>query len=194
MINTKISKPTLVNIVLLGGFTIYFLVPPNFEFLIYAVTLSAVIYLIERTDRVFGYGLPAKIGFSTWLFLHLGGGAFHINGGRWYDTILIDIVGEPYNILRYDQALHTFCYFVITLFIYAVVRHIGKEKANRLVICLITALAAMGVSATNEIIEFSAVVFFNSDGVGGYYNNALDLVFNLTGVIPAIAVAARVRK
>ncbi len=194
MINTKISKPTLVNIVLLGGFTIYFLVPPNFEFLIYAVTLSAVIYLIERTDRVFGYGLPAKIGFSTWLFLHLGGGAFHINGGRWYDTILIDIVGEPYNILRYDQALHTFCYFVITLFIYAVVRHIGKEKANRLVICLITALAAMGVSATNEIIEFSAVVVFNSDGVGGYYNTALDLVFNLTGVIPAIAVAARVRK
>ncbi len=194
MISTKISKPTLVNIVVLGGFTIYFLVPPNFEFLIYAVTLSAVIYLIERTDRVFGYGLPARVGFSIWLFGHLGGGAFYINGCRVYDTILIDIVGEPYDIWNYDQALHTFCYFVITLFIYAVVRHIGKEKANRLVICLITALAAMGVSATNEIIEFSAVVVFNSGGVGGYYNNALDLVFNLAGIIPAIAVASRLRK
>ncbi len=31
--------------------------------------------------------------------LHLGGGVFYINGDRWYDTILIDIVGEPYNIL-----------------------------------------------------------------------------------------------
>ncbi len=194
MIGTKISKSTLVNIVVLAAFTVYYLVQRNSEFLVYAVTLTAAIYLIEKTDHIFGYGLPAKIGFSTWLFLHLGGGAFHINGRRWYDTILIDIVGEPYNILRYDQVIHTFCYFVITFFIYAVVRHISKEKANRLVICLITALAAMGVSATNEIIEFSAVVVFNSDGVGGYYNNALDLVFNLAGVIPAIAVAAKTRK
>ena len=194
MIITKISKSTLVNIVLLAVFTVYYLVQRDSEFLIYAVTLTAVIYLIEKTDSVFGYGLPVKIGFSTWLFLHLGGGAFKINGCRWYDTILIDIVGEPYNILKYDQAIHTFCYFVITLFIYAVVRHISKENANRLVICLITALAAMGVSATNEIIEFSAVVIFNSGGVGGYYNNALDLVFNLAGVIPAIAVAAKARK
>ena len=134
MISTKISKTTLLNIVLLTAFTIYYLTQRNAEFLVYAVTLSAVIYLIEKTDHAFNYGLPAKIGFSTWLFLHLGGGAFHINGQRWYDTILIDIVGEPYNILRYDQALHTFCYFVITLFIYAVVRHISKEKANRIVI------------------------------------------------------------
>ena len=194
MISTKISKPTLVNIVVLGGFTVYFLVCLKVEFLVYVVTLWPMIYLIERTDRVFGYGLPAKIGFSTWLFLHLGGGTFKINGDRWYDTILIHIVGEPYDILKYDQALHTFCYFVITLFIYAVVRHISKEKANRLVICLITALGAMGVSATNEIIEFSAVVVFGSTGVGDYFNNALDLVFNLAGVIPAIAIAAKARK
>ncbi len=194
MINTRISKNTLVNIVLLASFTVYYLVQLNSEFLIYVVTISAMIYLIEKTDRVFTYGLPAKIGFSTWLFLHLGGGAFKINGARWYDTILIDIVGDPYHILKYDQALHTFCYFVITLFVYAVVRHISKEKANPLAVCLTTAFAAMGISAMNEIVEFSAVVAFNSSGVGGYYNNALDLVFNLAGVIPAIAVAARVRK
>ncbi len=194
MIITKISKPTLVNIVLLASFTVYYLMQLNSEFLIYVVTISAMIYLIEKTDRVFNYGRPARVGFSTRLFLHLGGGAFYINGTRWYDTILIDIVGEPYHILKYDQALHTFCYFVITLFIYAIVRHISKEKANPLAICLITALASMGISAMNEIVEFSAVVVFNSGGVGGYYNNALDLVFNLAGVIPAIAVAARVRK
>ncbi len=194
MISTKISKPTMVNAVVLAGFTVYFLVWLKVEFLVYVVTLWPVIYLIEKTDHVFGYGRPARIGFSIWMFLHLGGGTFEINGRRWYDTILIDIVGEPYNILRYDQALHTFCYFVITLFIYAIVRHISKEKANPLAICLITALASMGVSAMNEIIEFSAVVVFNSTGVGGYYNNALDLVFNLAGVIPAIAVAAKARK
>ncbi len=194
MIKTKISKLTLVNIVVLAGFTVYYLVQRNPEFLIYVVTISAMIYLIEKTDRIFNYGLPAKIGFSTWLFLHLGGGAFHINGNRWYDTILIDIVGEPYHILKYDQAIHTFCYFVITLFIYAIVRHISKEKANPLTICLITAFASMGISAMNEIVEFSAVVFFGSTGVGDYFNNALDLVFNLAGVIPAIAIAEKARK
>lgn len=194
MIKTKISKLTLVNIVVLAGFTVYYLVQRNSEFLIYVVTLSAVIYLIEKTDRIFNYGLPAKISFNIWLFLHLGGGAFHINGQRWYDMILIDIVGEPYHILKYDQAIHTFCYFAITLFIYTVVRHISKENANRLAICLITALAAMGVSATNEIVEFSAVVVFGSTGVGDYFNNALDLVFNLAGVIPAITIAAKARK
>lgn len=44
----------------------------------------------------------------------------------------------------------------------------------------------MGVSAVNEIIELSAVVFFNSSGVGDYYNNALDMVFNLAGIMIAV--------
>ena len=53
MISTKVSKPTLVNIVLLAGFTVYYLMQLNSEFIIYVVTISAMIYLIEKTDRVF---------------------------------------------------------------------------------------------------------------------------------------------
>ena len=54
---------------------------------------------------------------------------------------------------------------------------------------MIAALASLGLSAINEIIEFSTVAFFNADGVGGYHNNALDLVFNLMGILLAIAIA-----
>ena len=46
-------------------------------------------------------------------------------------------------------------------------------------------LGGMGIGALNEIIEFAAVVIFGQTGVGGYWNTALDLVFNLLGAIAA---------
>lgn len=187
MNDRMISKTTLIDIVILAGFTVLFLVRANFEFLIYTVTLSGLIYLLERTDRMMKYSCLAKWGFTVWLAAHLVGGSVNINGQRLYDTVLINIVGQPYYILRYDQAIHTFCYFVMTLFIGSVVLHISSEKASRAAIITVVALASLGVSAVNEIVELSAVVFFNSSGVGDYYNNALDMVFNLAGIMIAVA-------
>ncbi len=44
----------------------------------------------------------------------------------------------------------------------------------------------MGFGAFNEIIELLAVLLFDAtQQVGGYLNNALDLVFNLIGSIIA---------
>lgn len=189
-----LSRTTLANIVVLCGFTVFFLLKANYEFLIYAVTLGVAIYLIERTDKIFHFSRLAKVGFGVWLFLHLAGGAFHINGERVYDTMLVSILGEPYHIFKFDQAIHMFCYFVITLFLYSMVVYISADRASRIVTLIIAGLASMGVSALNEIIEFSAVVFFNSEGVGGYYNNSLDLVFNLIGILAAVAVAGKVWK
>ena len=41
---------------------------------------------------------------------------------------------------------------------------------------------AMGVGAFNEILELIAVVFLGAaEQVGDYFNNALDLFFNLIG-------------
>ena len=189
MLKGKSSMSTLVNIVILLGFTIYFLAKQNYEFLVYAATILLLIWFIARTDKIFNYTGIAKIGFSLWLFLHLLGGSVYINGTRLYDTILIKVLGEPYSIFKYDQAIHLFCYFVMTIFIYSIVLYISRDKASRIVVSLITALASLGLSAVNEIIEFSTVAFFASDGVGGYHNNALDLVFNLVGIILAIAIA-----
>jgi hypothetical protein len=189
-----LSKITLANVVVLCGFTVFFLIKANYEFLIYAVTLGVAIYLIERTDKVFHYSRLAKVGFGVWLLLHLSGGSFYINGERVYDTMLISILGEPYHIFKFDQAIHMFCYFVITLFLYSMVVYISADRASRIVTLVIVGLASMGVSALNEIIEFSAVVFFNSQGVGGYYNNSLDLVFNLIGILAAVVVAGKVWK
>ncbi len=170
-------------------FTIYFIIVGNYEFLLYTVTLGLLIYLIAISDKIFKYSQLAKWGFTVWLFSHLGGGAFKINGLRLYDTILIDILGDPFFILKYDQAIHLLCYFVITLFVYAIVVHVAKanrKKIDNFVVGLMAFLGGMGISAINEIIEFSTVVFFGSTGVGGYYNNALDLIFNAVGCLLAV--------
>ena len=185
----KLSTHTLVNIIILLGFMIYFLMNQNYEFLVYAATIVVLIWFIEKTDKIFNYTTLAKTGFSLWLLLHLLGGSVYINGIRLYDMVLIKVLGEPYNIFKYDQAIHLFCYFVMTIFIYSIVLYISRDKASKIVVSLIAALASLGLSAINEIIEFSTVAFFQTDGVGGYYNNALDLVFNLAGIILAIAIA-----
>ena len=140
----KISRTTVVNIVILLLFTTFFLIKQNYEFIVYTLTIGALIYFIEKSDRVFKYTRLAKTGFAVWLFLHLAGGAFSVNGTRIYDTILVELFGEPYNILRYDQVIHAYCYFVITLFVYSIVLYVTKQNASRVVTCVITVLAAMG--------------------------------------------------
>jgi hypothetical protein len=48
----------------------------------------------------------------------------------------------------------------------------------------------MGLGAVNEIIEFIAVLSVPDTNVGGYYNTALDLVFNGAGAVIAMVIVA----
>ena len=43
------------------------------------------------------------------------------------------------------------------------------------------------MGAVNEMIEFIVVLLVPDNGVGGYYNTLLDIVFNFIGAIIAIA-------
>jgi len=190
----RIAATTVINAVVLAGFAVLFLARRNYEFIVYASSLVVAIALIEVTGRKFAYSLTARAGFSVWMFLHLAGGAFSINGERIYDTMLLSIAGKPYDILKFDQAIHAFCYFVITLFLDAVVRHLSRKDSSMLLSAVIVVLAAMGISALNEVIEFATVVFFGAKGVGGYYNNALDLVFNLIGILAAAALCTATKR
>ena len=47
-------------------------------------------------------------------------------------------------------------------------------------------MAGLGLGAVNEIVEFTATVITPNTGVGGYVNNALDLVTDLLGAVIAI--------
>ena len=48
----------------------------------------------------------------------------------------------------------------------------------------------MGLGALNEIVEFTAVLTVPNTNVGGYYNTALDLVFNGAGAACAMIAIA----
>ena len=186
---TKRLFPIYLSAIILSVFTIYFLALGNLEFLVYAATLFPLMWIIAKTDKFFQYSQLAKWGFAVWMMSHMAGGSLYIAGTRLYDIILINLIGAPFYILKYDQLVHVFCYFVITLFIYSIVKKMSskpKTKGDNFLIVLIAFLASMGVSALNEIVEFIAVAFFNSAGVGDYYNNALDLVFNALGAIGAL--------
>ena len=177
----------LIDWLVLAAFTVGFLWRGNYEFILYAVTLAILIAVVQRSHRTFRYTAPALWGFAAWLVMHMCGGFLKVGGTRLYDLILVDLVPAPYHIFRYDQFVHAFCYYVIALLLGRVVTARAKATTSRLYIALIAILAAMGVGAVNEMIEFLAVAFLGAaQGVGDYYNNALDICFNGLGTLAAL--------
>jgi putative membrane protein len=170
---------------------IVYLIKANYEFVIYIVVAGLALWLVIFGDKHLNFHPIAVGGFSLWVFFHMIGGSLSINGIRLYDSIIIPLIGEPYNILKYDQAIHIFCYMVIALLLYGVAKSYFK-KENWFTF-LIVVLAATGIGALNEIFELFAVIVAGSTGVGGYFNNALDLIFNLIGSIIGVFIAKKLK-
>ena len=180
----------IITLLVLIGFLVKALLAKNFEFIGYWVVLVALFLVVVRLDKKYNFPLPAIWLFSIWSMLHMAGGLFKINGTRLYDTILIPIIGEPFLILKYDQVIHAYCYFAIAILVYFILK---KYIPNKTALVYNSIMVAFGVGGLNEIIEFSMVVFANAaDAVGGYYNNALDLVTNLIGAIIGVFFAKKV--
>ena len=171
----------------LAVFTAFFVLKGNREFLLYAATLSILILLVQWSGRRLHYPAGVLWCFLLWLVLHMCGGFVHLGGVRLYDITLMPLVGAPYHILRYDQFVHAFCYFTLGGLLKTIVVAQAAPDAPRRGLAMMTLLAALGVGALNEIIEFAAVAWFGSDGVGDYFNNALDNVFNAAGALAALA-------
>ena len=49
----------------------------------------------------------------------------------------------------------------------------------------LAAAAGMGFGALNEVVEFVVTLLVPDNNVGGYFNTAMDLVFNMLGAILA---------
>lgn len=67
------------------------------------------------------------------------------------------------------------------------IRHFPETKGTTTAL-VYPALAAMGLGAVNEMIEFSAVLLVPDTNVGGYVNTALDLCFNALGAALAMTI------
>lgn len=181
-------KEILIGYILWTLFTIFGILKKNFEFLIYSATIIALLLLIHKADKHIKFSNLALNCFNVWLLMHIIGGFGSIGGIRMYDYMLIDLIGEPYNIFKYDQLVHYFCYVAMGLLMHDVVSKYVKKGTHAFALSLLAVLGACGIGATNEFIEFLAVAFLDSNGVGGYFNTALDIVFNTFGAITSAII------
>ncbi len=178
----------LFNLLYVLLFGIHFLESGNTEFLLYVLQVLIIIGLMASLHLRFHFSRTLLLGATVWGLLHLLGGSTLVSG----ETILYEVVllslfqtGDA-AILGYDQAMHFYCYVVVAALLHHILWKLRPQLENRLAPALLTLLAAMGVGATNEIIEFIPVLMLEQTSVGGYYNTLWDLVFNTFGALSAI--------
>ena len=170
-------------------FAVYFIRQFNIEFIGYVGVILFIFTLLYTTlekTRV-----PAFIlgGLSLWGLLHMLGGSIQTADGvlyAWKIYPFFDGGGEFY-ILKFDQVVHAYLYAVVALLFLHLLRNYFGNTHSQFLIAFIAINASLGVSAINEMIEFIAVLTVPDNGVGGYYNTVLDIVFNFTGALFAVA-------
>lgn len=171
-----------ITLLVLFGFLIKAFSVKNYEFIGYWIVLVILFLLVIKLESKFKFPPWSLIFFAIWSVLHMAGGLLHVGTVRLYDFILINILGDPFLILKYDQVIHAYCYFAISILTYFTLKKYFTKKNSALIV--FSVLSALGIGLLNEVIEFGMVIFADAaDAVGGYYNTALDLVFNLIGSI-----------
>jgi len=182
------------NLLYVTSFASYYVSIRNYEFLWYVAVLVFFFLLIGLTLRRSGFDYVILWGLSIWGLLHMAGGGIIANGDVLYALPLIPLIdtGE-FVILKYDQFVHFFGFAVATLVVHHLLKPYLHDGTNWKVVYPILIAAGMGLGALNEIVEFVAVVTVPDTGVGGYFNTALDLVFNTFGAMAAV-VLIHIRK
>ncbi len=166
---------------------IIFLKKGNSEYVYYVAGVLLLVVIIIVTSSRVDYPDYVLWGLSLLGLLHTLGGSVPIMGGTTvlYDMILVRL-SATLPILRYDQFVHIFGFFFMTLLMWAVLRPLLKPNKGRWVaILFIVVSVGLGTGALGEIMEFIATVVFPKTLVGDYVNNSLDLVSDLLGALLA---------
>ncbi len=188
------------NVLYVLCFAVYYILQKNYEFLVYVAVVIGLLVLVCAVQRTIRFPLTILWLLSLWGLLHMAGGSVHMPTGevlyRWIPVEIYnahEVTGE-FVILKFDQILHFYIYFVMSLVIGHLVFTRADKKIRALYVACFVALASMGVSVVNELIEFGAVVYLGQTGVGGYFNTLLDLVFNTLGAIVGSLVSLRINR
>jgi len=179
-----------------AGFTAWFFAIGNYEFIVYVVTMAGLIALVGLNLARAAFPPAMLWALSFWGLLHMAGGGVPVAGSVLYSLQLFPITpadGEM-QLLKYDQIVHAYGFGVTAWVLwYLMKRHFPVLMGTKTSL-LYPALAAMGLGTVNEIIEFIAVLSVPETNVGGYFNTALDLVFNALGAAIAMIIIAATAK
>ncbi len=179
----KYIYPIIFSLLYICGFSIYYLLIGDWEFLWYVVVMIFFLCLIIGTIKYTKLSLLAVWGLCLWGLLHMAGGGLVVGGEVLYAYKIfpfLDLGGEFY-ILKFDQVVHVFGFAVATLVMYEIMT--SRWTGSRNLLIFVVVLTGMGLGVINEIVEFVAVIIFPETGVGGYHNTLLDLIFNTLGSI-----------
>lgn len=174
---------TILYVIIFG---IYYLIIKNYEFMIYIAVIVFLIVIMVFLHKKYNFSPGILLGTSIWGLMHMAGGSIKINGSVLYAFKIIPIwVTDNFYVFKFDQFAHFYCYIFATLIVFYILKKDINNK-NKTAISLIILFAGMGIGALNEMIEFSAVLFLSSTGVGDYFNNMWDLMFNALGALTAV--------
>ncbi|MFA4953046.1 MAG: DUF2238 domain-containing protein [Candidatus Pacearchaeota archaeon] len=176
----------IFNIAYILIFAFYYIYIASYEFLFYisVVVFLSLLIVITINKTKFNNFILWLLSFAG--FLHMAGGGIFIGGKNLYHLNIIHLFGSGDSfVLRFDQVAHFYGIFVITIVAYHLLNIYLIKKNNLLLRCVVVFFIGIGWGALVEIQEFATVVMFQNTGVGGYYNNSLDLVFNALGAVTA---------
>jgi putative membrane protein len=163
--------------------------PADREFVIYGLVIILLFVLILAAQRRVEFPPVILWGLTLWGFLHMAGGEVSIGSGRrLYELVIARIftVGDV-TVFRYDHLTHTVGFGVSTLVCFHLLKpYLAERVRSRAVLSVLVALMGMGLGAFNEVLELGVALIDPQSGVGGYYNNAFDLVFNTVGAALAV--------
>jgi len=169
----------------LGG--IYFWRDLNSEFIIYIAVIVALVGGVIATTHYTRFPSWMLWLFSIWGLMHVLGGMIETRDGVLFAYRIypfLDLGGEFY-ILKYDQVVHAYLYGLVALMSHHVIRNVFGVVGHTFLVLLAAVLISVGISGLNEIMEFLISVNIEDNGVGGYVNTMLDMIFNLGGAVLA---------
>jgi putative membrane protein len=172
--------------------TAWFLTNGNYEFVVYVITMVILIGLVGGSLRFVQYPTSMLWALSVWGLAHMAGGGVPLNGSVLYNWVIWPVImTENIQILKYDQVVHAYGFGVSAWVLWHLLTsHFPETRGTWTAFCL-PFFAACGLGATNEIIEFMAVLAVPDTNVGGYFNTALDLCFNAAGALIASLILSR---
>lgn len=172
---------------------VFALMRGTYEFLAYLAFTPVIIFIIARLHLRIRLSLGLLWCISLLALLHMLGGLMPIPADwphegklRLYDWWII----TP-DRLKYDQLVHGFGTSLATWFCWQALQRTVASKSGwgfhdlrptpeLLAFCI---LAGMGIGSINEISEFVTTIYISDNGVGGYQNTLMDLVYNTIGSV-----------
>jgi uncharacterized membrane protein YjdF len=167
----------------------WFALTGDWEFFGYVLFLIFLLVVLLATIHKTHFPTWLLAMLSVWAAVHMAGGLVTIGDNVLYWLQLVHIWGEGDSyVLRFDQIVHFYGFFVTTFVAYWILLPQLKPGFRLGAIAFVAMLASMGFGAINEILEFIAVIFVPDNGVGGYYNTAIDIVANGLGALTAAII------